>query len=143
MLGRVKAQEDKVHACLARIACNDTTLCALKACCSTPNMRLTRAELCTAQNQFWLQGAQAIADVILGKVSPSARLPMSFYYSNYTRQARTRLVNVVQTHPQLAAHPWDCKCASHQTARCRLRLQMCWHMLIHVPAHVDACAAHQ
>ena len=41
-----------------------------------------------AQHVFCLQGAQAIADVILGKVSPSARLPMSFYYSNYTRQAR-------------------------------------------------------
>ena len=46
------------------------------------------AELCQTWQLLWLQGAQAIADVILGKVSPSARLPMSFYYSNYTRQAR-------------------------------------------------------
>ena len=33
-----------------------------------------------------LQGAQAIADVVLGIVSPSGRLPTTFYYENYTSQ---------------------------------------------------------
>ena len=34
-----------------------------------------------------MQGAQAIADVLFGDKSPSGRLPVTFYYNNYTSQA--------------------------------------------------------
>ena len=36
------------------------------------------------------QGAAALADVLFGAVSPSGRLPVSWYYENYTQQVRTR-----------------------------------------------------
>lgn len=64
------------------------------------------------QPLFLVQGAQAIADVILGKVSPSARLPMSFYYSNYTRQARP------------AAHSTAIRCGVLVTSPYSLREQI-------------------
>ena len=34
-----------------------------------------------------VQGADAIADVLFGQVSPSGRLPVSWYYNNYTEQS--------------------------------------------------------
>ena len=33
-----------------------------------------------------MQGAAGVADIVFGTVSPSGRLPMTFYYDNYTSQ---------------------------------------------------------
>lgn len=45
-----------------------------------------------------LQGAEAIADVVLGVVSPSGRLPLTFYYENYTSQVQ------LQSRPRSILH---------------------------------------
>lgn len=34
----------------------------------------------------WLQGAEGVVDVIFGKEAPTGRLPVTFYYENYTSQ---------------------------------------------------------
>ena len=36
----------------------------------------------------WWQGADAIANIILGDTSPAGRLPVTFYYQNYTEQVQ-------------------------------------------------------
>ena len=58
----------------------------------TGKVKIPRAQsihcLHETQPNLHVQGAAGVVDVILGKRTPSGRLPVTFYHSNYTDQVR-------------------------------------------------------
>jgi len=67
-----------------------------------------------------VQGAAGIADILFGKTSPSGKLPVTFYYDNYT---------TIQTMSNMDMRSWPGRTyrspAVHAASRCACCLLLC------------------
>lgn len=77
-------QPRRVHECT--LACREAAAFARVLCLGLcPHLRC--AAVCHPLSHPCLQGAAAIAEVLFGDVSPSGRLPVTFYHNNFTQQS--------------------------------------------------------